>query len=1333
MTTVADDVSNIPSNKDFSTLQPNFALSPKRKKDFENDFDTDWKQSNEELEVNIRLDFLSMGVKEPDDIDVTFSDNDVVIGFPSGKKWTCDFCHPVLGEKCKVQIKKHKVILKVKKREPGIWKDLMASPLEASKSDFSCDSPDSPLSSPSGSSELFDPLRSVTSMSVNSQTEDTDSGVQTGDREGEKDEPVYDLNHVKHDYIEKDFLFTLHVYVKEMKKDYVKVLCEPRNLTVQFQTLDQKFLQLHPGTTDETTFVWKVNLKGEILPDKCVHRVTGTMLEVKMFKIKQERWSSLEPSQHKATATTDSTTVRSDGWISTGKNKPPSTTTTTNTESPTTGQVSFDELAEVGVSKKSDVEMENKSSEMGATGVSKDTYVQKPTCKVSPMNKNLMEQCVRPGMTGLDNLGNTCFMNSVLQALSNTTEFRDFFLQSRYQNDINTDNPLGMGGKLAVSYAVLLKMLWSGTHYSYAPSKLKSLIAQKASQFNGFAQHDAQEFMAFFLDGLHEDLNRIKDKPYTETVDSDGRPDEVVADEAWEMYKKRNDSFIVDLFQGQYKSKLTCPICGKISITFDPFLYLSLPLPKKKRLLPVIFMWKDPYKKPVQLVLRLPKECTTEVLKEEASKKTGVKPSAMGVYETYKGKIYKFYGKGTDLSAVQSNDTILISEVLTEDIAGEPVHEIYVVQRTIMPNQVPTRCSSCRRPCPDGSKLKRCTKCFKVGYCDHTCQKNHWMLHKNQCNMIPEPVGSPFIVSIPESRATFSRLSTLMEAYARYSVDVFQPPVKTEHKIHSSGMSSSSSQSSGSINSLDSQSSCSSSCTITAEQGPTEDKVDFFIGDTNLSLDLSEGNMSTDNSYSSLQMGNVSDGSSTSIGAKAGSISSLDSAGSGSGSQSSPVSGDMDISSDLRESPEDGDQGNSPESASFKTPNLPEFSSFKMPKTNEQDQFGKSSSDNETDLEKTKTVPTKQVLGIKSDEMERSKPLFYMKPVNQDGVGIRGPEGERLEDLGDEPLDLTYKQFLSIDWKNHEKFDSYVLVQTKDMEYEEDPSNSSPYNEDSGNINIQQCMDLFTEPEILSPEEAWYCPSCKEHREATKQMSIWRLPHTLIIQLKRFSFRNFIWRDKIDKMVEFPVRGLDLSPYTKVGGDKSPPVYDLYAVVNHYGGILGGHYTSFVRTPDPMDPTKNELDWRLCDDSRVTYIGGEKNVVVRGAYLLFYRKRQPLEPPRLISPSPELEDQNGNANFASLGAKSDENEAEKEPCYMKDENLIDDEVVTSNLDSTEPDDFGEGSGVDNLPYLPLMMDHRYQRMYGVSGEDEVDKDSGYSQSRASPTDDLGYTDMEAVD
>lgn len=56
---------------------------------------------------------------------------------------------------------------------------------------------------------------------------------------------------------------------------------------------------------------------------------------------------------------------------------------------------------------------------------------------------------------------------------------------------------------------------------------IQAIVASKASQFTGYAQHDAQEFMAFLLDGLHEDLNRIQNKPYTETVDSDGRPDEV--------------------------------------------------------------------------------------------------------------------------------------------------------------------------------------------------------------------------------------------------------------------------------------------------------------------------------------------------------------------------------------------------------------------------------------------------------------------------------------------------------------------------------------------------------------------------------------------------------------------------------------------------------------------------------------------------------------------------------------------------------------------------------------------------------------------------------------
>jgi len=91
-------------------------------------------------------------------------------------------------------------------------------------------------------------------------------------------------------------------------------------------------------------------------------------------------------------------------------------------------------------------------------------------------------------------------------------------------------------------------------------------IGRFAPSFTGYHQHDSQELLAFLLDGLHEDLNRIIKKPYTEVPDSNGRPDEEVASDCWQIHKARNDSIIVDLFQGQYKSTLVCPECEKVRV-----------------------------------------------------------------------------------------------------------------------------------------------------------------------------------------------------------------------------------------------------------------------------------------------------------------------------------------------------------------------------------------------------------------------------------------------------------------------------------------------------------------------------------------------------------------------------------------------------------------------------------------------------------------------------------------------------------------------------------------------------------------------------------------------
>lgn len=92
-----------------------------------------------------------------------------------------------------------------------------------------------------------------------------------------------------------------------------------------------------------------------------------------------------------------------------------------------------------------------------------------------------------------------------------------------------------------------------------------------------------------------------------------------------------------------------------------------------------------------------------------------------------------------------------------------------------------------------------------------------------------------------------------------------------------------------------------------------------------------------------------------------------------------------------------------------------------------------------------------------------------------------------------------------------------------------------------------------------------YCPSCKEHRQATKKLDLWRLPEILVVHLKRFSYSRFL-KNKLDTFVNFPVHNLDLSKHVKHRAVAPPSyVYELYAISNHYGGLGGGHYTAYAK------------------------------------------------------------------------------------------------------------------------------------------------------------------------
>lgn len=147
------------------------------------------------------------------------------------------------------------------------------------------------------------------------------------------------------------------------------------------------------------------------------------------------------------------------------------------------------------------------------------------------------------------------------------------------------------------------------------------------------------------------------------------------------------------------------------------------------------------------------------------------------------------------------------------------------------------------------------------------------------------------------------------------------------------------------------------------------------------------------------------------------------------------------------------------------------------------------------------------------------------------------------------------------------------------------PNNKSP--------SLIDCFNHYVDGEII---ENYLDEETNEKVNIKKKLSFWSLPNILAIDLKRFN--NRFQKNQIH--VSFPLDNLDLSTYI-IGYKKENFKYELYGVCNHSGGVMGGHYTSYVKNANGK--------WYHYNDTSVSEVGLNESIISPKAYVLFYRKK----------------------------------------------------------------------------------------------------------------------------
>jgi len=820
--------------------------------------------------------------------------------------------------------------------------------------------------------------------------------------------------------------------------------------------------------------------------------------------------------------------------------------------------------------------------------------------------------------SGLGNLGNTCFMNSTLQCLAHTDPLRRYFLSGDYASDLNRDNPLGTGGELATRFAELLEEMWltngsttnAGVVY---PRSFKHTLGKHAEQFLGYDQHDSQELATYLLDALHEDTNRVTKKPYIEKPEQEeNEPDGEAADKAWNLHLRREDSKVLENFMGQVKSRVQCPkeVCRRVSTTFDPFMYLSVPIPgATDRTLKVTLVPLEGLKHEIKITMHKTGTILTllKKIREQWHEYCGdtLEARDMVAIDVWNGEIYSVYKDDEEIDKIRDTDVTYIYQMVpsAQLKQSEEIEDRHSVERP-MPRERQTRV---KLPVKDLTEIN-------VGETwRHEIDKHVQQMTLMSTLLNPKRATTEGLLRF------YNKLGAFLDK-CHHALDLSQKEYEAHIKDEENNKELTN----------DDLLSDSESVEIFQERALNEVCCqDPLFTDVSEVKQVARLEFCEKKFYKYIIKHIDDDKNKYREGINVQVIfQRKESTGIGSIHQrtvdktfTAPlclrVPGDMTVYK-FREL--------LAERLPFKDSGVPEQSAVNSEDNNEAKAAG---SNDEYAVVKSPSAKRNGVrdanpnllvmrqipMGF-SDQRNGSYGTYrshYSTP-NQLGMLERLDESDHESPapvhLADSSDEEECKKLSDCIGQNGQIFlywpsklcERFFDVDRYECAVQFRSATEAVVKENENDITVLKCIEKYCQMEQLEETEMWFCNRCKEHVRAWKQFHIYRAPPILIVHLKRFHYSASTHRrDKIDTFIDFPLSGLDLTSEVMHWDAESKPIYDCYAVSNHYGGLGGGHYTAYGLNDDGT--------WGHYDDSRVSSNVDPKDVVSSAAYVLYYRRR----------------------------------------------------------------------------------------------------------------------------